>query len=56
MAKFFVDAFADMFGAELEKNNLILAPSKLKIGKNIIDFKVNLSLFTKVKVVGWFYY
>ncbi|MBR1925261.1 MAG: DegV family protein [Clostridia bacterium] len=39
MAKFFVDAFADMFGAELEKNNLILAPSKLKIGKNIIDFK-----------------
>ena len=39
MAKFFVDAFADMFGIELEKNNLILAPSKLKIGKNIIDFK-----------------
>jgi len=39
MAKFFVDAFADMFGVELEKNNLILAPSKLKIGKNIIDFK-----------------
>ena len=39
MAKFFVDAFADMFGVELEKNNLFLAPSKLKIGKNIIDFK-----------------
>lgn len=39
MAKFFVDAFADMFGVELENNNLILAPSKLKIGKKIIDFK-----------------
>lgn len=38
MAKFFVDAFADMFGDELEKNDLILAPSKIKKGKTIINF------------------
>ena len=38
MVKFFVDAFADMFGADLEKNNLNLAPSKLKYGKKIIEF------------------
>lgn len=38
MVKFFVDAFADMFGDELTKNNLNLAPSKLQCGKNIIEF------------------
>lgn len=38
MAKFFVDAFADMFGEELKNNGLFLAPSKIKIGKKIIDF------------------
>lgn len=39
MAKFFVDAFADIFGKELEKNNLILAPSKIKKGNKIINFQ-----------------
>ncbi len=38
MVKFFVDAFADMFNDELAKNNLNLAPSKLKYGKKIIEF------------------
>ena len=38
MIKFFVDAFADMFEKDLEKNNLNLAPSKLKCGKKIIEF------------------
>lgn len=38
MAKFFVDAFADMFGVELENNNLTLALSKLKKGNKIIEF------------------
>lgn len=39
MAKFFVDAFADMFGKELEENGLLLAPSKIKLGAKIINFK-----------------
>lgn len=38
MVKFFVDAFADMFGADLEKNNLFLAPSKLQYDKKIVKF------------------
>lgn len=38
MAKFFVDAFADIFGKELEENDLILAPSKIKKGNKIIEF------------------
>lgn len=38
MAKFIVDAFADMFGTELENNGLTLAPSKLLYGKQIIEF------------------
>lgn len=38
MAKFFVDAFADMFGVELKNNNLELAPSKIKYGNKILNF------------------
>ena len=39
MFKFYVDAYADMFGEELKKCNLFLAPSKIKKGNSIIDFK-----------------
>lgn len=39
MAKFFVDAFADMFGEELASNGLTLAPSKLNIGNKTINFE-----------------
>ncbi len=39
MIKFYVDAYADMFGEELEKNGLFLAPSKIKKCRSIIDFK-----------------
>ncbi len=39
MFKFFVDAYADMFGEELEANGLNLAPSKIKFGKQVLDFK-----------------
>ena len=39
MVKFYVDAFADMFGEELEQNGLFLAPSKIKKCRSIIDFK-----------------
>ena len=54
MVKFFVDAFADMFGDELTKYNLNLAPSKLKYGKQIIEFngydkKPTKTLFDNVK-------
>jgi len=38
MAKFFVDAFADMFGNELKENGLELAPSKIKYENKIINF------------------
>jgi len=38
MAKFFVDAFADMFGDELKENGLELAPSKIKYENKIINF------------------
>lgn len=39
MAKFFVDAFSDMFGKELEEKGLLLAPSKIKFGSKTINFK-----------------
>ena len=39
MFKFYVDAYADMFGEELKSCNLFLAPSKIKKGQNLIDFK-----------------
>lgn len=38
MAKFFVDAFADMFGDELKQNGLELAPSKIKSNGKKINF------------------
>ncbi len=38
MAKFFVDAFADMFEPELSNNNLSLAPTKLFLGKKEVIF------------------
>lgn len=39
MVKFYVDAYADMFGKELEDNGLYLAPSKIKKGRTTIDFQ-----------------
>ena len=39
MVKFYVDAYADMFGDELEKCGISLAPSKIKKCRSIIDFK-----------------
>ncbi len=39
MLKFYVDAYADMFGEELEKCGLSLAPSKIKKCRSFIDFK-----------------
>ena len=39
MLKFYIDAFADMFGEELKENNLNLAPSKLQKNSKIIDFQ-----------------
>ncbi|MBQ8762328.1 MAG: DegV family protein [Clostridia bacterium] len=39
MAKFFVDAFADMFGSELETFGLTLAPSKISKCRKIINFE-----------------
>ncbi len=39
MAKFFVDAFADMFGDELKTKGLELAPSKIKYGRKTINFE-----------------
>lgn len=38
MTKFFVDAFADMFGTELENNGLSLAPTKLMLNKKEVVF------------------
>ena len=38
MFNFYVDAYADMFGTELEQKGLLLAPSKIVEGKKIIDF------------------
>ncbi len=38
MFNFYVDAYADMFGEELQKNGLNLAPSKISIGNKIINF------------------
>ena len=39
MFKFYVDAYADMFGDELKECGLFLAPSKIKKNRSIIDFK-----------------
>lgn len=39
MIKFFIDAYADMFGEELEKCGLYLAPSKIKKCRSYIDFQ-----------------
>mgnify|MGYP002521093238 CR=1 FL=1 len=39
MAKFFVDAFADMFGVELKNNGLLLAPSKIEFKGKFINFE-----------------
>ena len=55
MAKFFVDAFADTFGEELDFYGLTLAPSKIKKGTKVFNFdgynnqiKLNEQLYTDI--------
>jgi len=51
MAKIFIDAYADMLQEEATENGLILAPNKIKKGKEIInftDFDKNLGTISQV--------